>query len=121
MVLLRRHGSWLICFGLFFTAGIICRGYAGNIFEAAYSSQADAKVFIVKYKSEADLCVYVADHESQARGRDEIWYYVRHKSRSVASIYFVEYASQADIKVFFVKYKSTAGWQKSNKYRGRLK
>jgi hypothetical protein len=93
---------------------------AGTIYESniKYSS---IKVYLVKSKNQADLCVYLANNKNETKGKDEIWYYEKHKCFANAVIYFVSSKSQADIKVYIVSSKNQAGWKKSNKYRGKLR
>lgn len=84
------------------------------------SGSADIDVYITKYKSEADLCVYVTEYESSAKGKDGIWYFTKYSSSAKARIRFVDYKSSADLVIYYTDYQSEAGWQKSNKYTGRL-
>ena len=93
---------------------------AGTIYESKTKSSS-IKVYLVKTKSQADLSVYIAKHKIEAKGKDEIWYYVKNRSSANAVICFVTSRSQADIKVYIVSSKSQAGWKKSNRYRGQLR
>jgi len=91
---------------------------ASSIYVSNGSS--DIKVYITKYKSEADLCVYVTQYESSAKGKDGIWFFTKYGSSAKAKICFVDYKSSADLVIYYTNYESEAGWQKSNKYTGRL-
>jgi hypothetical protein len=93
--------------------------YASNVY-LTDSSSADIKVYVAQYKSDADLCVYVADYSSDASNKDDIWYFTKYSSDAKVKIRIVDYKSNADLVIYYVKYKSDAGWQKSNKYTGRL-
>jgi len=94
---------------------------AGNIYEVKSKSEANVTVCLVGSEGEADLCVFVVNNQADAKGKDEIWYYVSSPSSANAKVYFVKSKTEADVKVFMAKSRGQAGWKKSNKCRGMLK
>ena len=94
---------------------------AGNIYEVKSKGEADVAVCLVGSEGEADLCVFVADNQADAKGKDEVWFYVTSQGSANAKVYFVKSKTEADIKVFMAKSRGQAGWKKSNKCRGKLK
>lgn len=93
---------------------------AGKIYLNDNKFQATAKVYVTKNRGEAHLFVYIADNAGKAKGKDEVWFFVKNKGVADASVSYIKNKFQADIIVFFVKSAGQAGWKKTNKFRGRL-
>jgi ribonucleotide monophosphatase NagD (HAD superfamily) len=71
----------------------------------------DIRVQIVDSQSQADLLVYVTKSETEAKGKDEIWCFVKHFPN--CKIRFV--TSNPDLKVLYVDRRSQAKWKKPHK------
>lgn len=85
------------------------------------TNEYDADVKVCKVDSyDADLAVYVVDYESDARGRDELWFYVDWANDATVKICWVDWANDADIKVCFVDYQGDAGWKCGHPWQARL-
>lgn len=94
---------------------------AGLIYVTDAKYEARLKVFFTDAKYEADLIVYVEKNAKyEARGKDEIWFYVEQGYEADVPVYVTKDRYEADLKVYVTDAKYEAGWKTSHPWRGRL-
>lgn len=89
-----------------------------RIYQAATMGEADVRVAIVDNRGEADLLAWRAGSWGMAHG-DALWFITRNRQDATACVFFTSQGF-ADLKVCFVNGKNEAGWQRPNRFRGRL-
>ena len=92
--------------------------FGGEIFVVHQRLYADVVVYVTNNPNEADLYVRVTTVELYAKKNDHYWKFVKHQLPSVVKVYFTKYKRDADVIVFYSTW--IFGWQKANKFQGRL-
>lgn len=92
--------------------------YGGEIFVVRTKADADVVIYVTQDQFDAHLWVTPTDVSMYAQHNDHYWKFVNYKLPSVIKVYFTSSKKDADVIITYSEHHG--GWQKANKFQGRL-